>query len=136
LKELVSLHGEHDPDQEAGDLMGGELGATLTKDEVTIIKGALDLSSKVVKDAMTPIDKVFMLDTKDRLTQQRLDQVPNMLSPCLAPVVCCNPDTRNVSFSSTSTDSTIRAQPRACVPRRQSQRHRHDHRQEAHQAEP
>jgi CBS domain containing-hemolysin-like protein len=78
LKELVSLHGEQGPDQEAGDLLaaGGELGATLTKDEVTIIKGALDLSSKIVKDTMTPIDKVFMLDIKDRLTEQKLDQVP------------------------------------------------------------
>ncbi|ELR17952.1 uncharacterized protein ACA1_208300 [Acanthamoeba castellanii str. Neff] len=77
LKELVSLHGEQGPDQEAGDLLaaGGELGATLTKDEVTIIKGALDLSSKIVKDTMTPIDKVFMLDIKDRLTEQKLDQI-------------------------------------------------------------
>lgn len=74
----MSLHGEQGPDQEAGDLLaaGGELGATLTKDEVTIIKGALDLSSKIVKDTMTSIDKVFMLDIKDRLTEQKLDQVP------------------------------------------------------------
>ncbi len=43
---------------------------------MTIIKGALDLSSKIVKDTMTSIDKVFMLDIMDRLTDQKLDQVP------------------------------------------------------------
>ena len=31
-------------------------------DEVTIIKGALDLHNKSVADAMTPMDKVYMLD--------------------------------------------------------------------------
>lgn len=79
LKELVTLHGET-PDEEAeGDVeklvSSGELGATLTKDEVNIIKGALDLSSKTVRDAMTPVDKVFMLDVKQTLDMRTVQQV-------------------------------------------------------------
>ena len=38
----------------------------LTKDEITIIKGALDMSKKVVSMVMTPIARAFMLDFNDR----------------------------------------------------------------------
>ena len=34
----------------------------LTKDECDIIRGALDLRAKTVKNCMTPLEKVFMLD--------------------------------------------------------------------------
>jgi metal transporter CNNM len=47
LKALVDLHGE-----------GLEFGGQLTADEVCIIKGALDLTHKVAKSAMTPLDMV------------------------------------------------------------------------------
>eukprot|EP00009_Paramoeba_aestuarina_P009239 CAMPEP_0201522352 /NCGR_PEP_ID=MMETSP0161_2-20130828/17078_1 /ASSEMBLY_ACC=CAM_ASM_000251 /TAXON_ID=180227 /ORGANISM="Neoparamoeba aestuarina, Strain SoJaBio B1-5/56/2" /LENGTH=472 /DNA_ID=CAMNT_0047921171 /DNA_START=53 /DNA_END=1471 /DNA_ORIENTATION=- len=55
LKELVAIHGEEDVDEKwigKGDL---------NKDEITIIKGALDMSKKVVQEAMTPLQKAFML---------------------------------------------------------------------------
>ena len=55
LKELVAIHGEEDVDEK---WMGkGEL----NRDEITIIKGALDMSKKTVSEAMTPLDKAFML---------------------------------------------------------------------------
>jgi len=78
LKELVSLHGEQEPFKggEVDSLVEGtDLGAALTRDEVTIIKGALDLSSKTVKDAMTPISEVFMLGFKDKLDEKKMDQI-------------------------------------------------------------
>lgn len=51
LKALVDIHGE---DQEDG-------GRGLSADEVKVIKGALDLTHKRAKTAMTPLDMVFML---------------------------------------------------------------------------
>jgi len=61
LKELVSIH--------AADNTEGE-GGPLTTDECTIIKGALDMKTKTVQDAMTPIESVFMLDISRRLDQR------------------------------------------------------------------
>ncbi|PPS02957.1 hypothetical protein GOBAR_AA17714 [Gossypium barbadense] len=51
LKTLVDLHGN-----EAGK--GGEL----TRDETTIIEGALELSKKTAMDAMTPISETFAIN--------------------------------------------------------------------------
>ncbi|KAJ0967849.1 hypothetical protein J5N97_024766 [Dioscorea zingiberensis] len=56
LKTLVDMHGN-----EAGK--GGEL----THDETTIITGALDLTQKTAKDAMTTISKTFSLDINSKL---------------------------------------------------------------------
>ncbi|KAK8945827.1 DUF21 domain-containing protein [Platanthera guangdongensis] len=56
LKTLVDMHGN-----EAGK--GGEL----THDETTIIAGALDLTQKTAKDAMTPISDTFSLDINAKL---------------------------------------------------------------------
>ncbi len=70
LKELVAIHEAND--EEEGEGGGGEGGGgvlsehRLTKDEITIIKGALDMSKKVVSMAMTPIARAFMLDFNDR----------------------------------------------------------------------
>lgn len=50
LKALVDIHGE-------GQAFGGQL----TSDEVRIIKGALDLTHKRARAAMTPLDMAFML---------------------------------------------------------------------------
>ena len=47
LKALVDAHG----------LKEG-LGGNLTHDEVTVIRGALDLTHKTAADCMTPMDKV------------------------------------------------------------------------------
>lgn len=56
LKTLVNLHGN-----EAGK--GGEL----THDETTIIAGALELTAKTARDAMTPISETFAIDINARL---------------------------------------------------------------------
>lgn len=42
-------------------------GGELTHDETTIIAGALELSDKMVKDAMTPISDIFVIDINAKL---------------------------------------------------------------------
>ncbi|XP_022762835.1 DUF21 domain-containing protein At2g14520-like isoform X3 [Durio zibethinus] len=59
LKTLVNLHGN-----EAGK--GGEL----THDETTIIAGALELTEKTAKDAMTPISETFTIDIHAKLDRE------------------------------------------------------------------
>lgn len=64
LKTLVDLHGN-----EAGK--GGEL----THDETTIITGALDLTQKTAKDAMTPISETFSLDINAKLDMHTMGMI-------------------------------------------------------------
>ncbi|KAL0749952.1 hypothetical protein Bca101_031955 [Brassica carinata] len=61
LKSFVFMHGN-----EAGK--GGEL----THDETTIISGALDMSHKSAKDAMTSVSKIFSLDINSRLDEKTM----------------------------------------------------------------
>lgn len=61
LKTLVDMHGN-----EAGK--GGEL----TRDETTIITGALDLTQKTAKVAMTPISETFCLDIDSKLNMNTM----------------------------------------------------------------
>ncbi|OMO86978.1 hypothetical protein CCACVL1_09353 [Corchorus capsularis] len=61
LKTLVDMHGN-----EAGK--GGEL----THDETTIISGALDMTQKTAKDAMTPLSRVFSLDINSKLDEKTM----------------------------------------------------------------
>ncbi|KAG2121615.1 hypothetical protein DEU56DRAFT_834077 [Suillus clintonianus] len=56
LKELIALHSSMSP-----------LGGDLKSDTVTIIGATLDLQEKVVKQAMTPIENVFMLSIDSKL---------------------------------------------------------------------
>lgn len=49
LRELIKMHAA-----------GGEGGGDLDFDTVTMAQGALDLAGKTVKEAMTPIDSVFV----------------------------------------------------------------------------
>lgn len=56
LKALVDFHGN-----EAGK--GGEL----TRDETTIIGGALELTEKVARDVMTPLSETFAIDVNANL---------------------------------------------------------------------
>ncbi|XP_022963199.1 DUF21 domain-containing protein At2g14520-like isoform X1 [Cucurbita moschata] len=56
LKTLVDFHGN-----EAGK--GGEL----TRDETTIIGGALELTEKVARDVMTPLSETFAIDVNANL---------------------------------------------------------------------
>ena len=53
----------------------GERGGDLKTDTVTIIGGALDLQEKVVKQAMTPIEDVFMLSIDEKLDFETLKRI-------------------------------------------------------------
>ncbi|KAK3150333.1 hypothetical protein QOZ80_3AG0231920 [Eleusine coracana subsp. coracana] len=64
LKTLVDMHGN-----EAGK--GGEL----THDETTIITGALELTQKIAKDAMTSISDTFSLDINAKLDQHTMGMI-------------------------------------------------------------
>ena len=64
LKELIALHAAT-----------GELGGDLNKDTVTIIGATLDLQEKVVKQAMTPIKNVFMLDIETKLDPETMRKI-------------------------------------------------------------
>lgn len=64
LKELIAMHSSI-----------GEYGGDLKTDTVTIIGGALDLQEKVVKQAMTPIEDVFMLSLDAKLDYETLRKI-------------------------------------------------------------
>ncbi|CAA2964038.1 DUF21 domain-containing protein At5g52790-like [Olea europaea var. sylvestris] len=64
LKTFVDMHAN-----QAGK--GGEL----TYDETTIISGALDLTQKTAKDAMTPLNGVFSLDLNAKLDNDTLSLI-------------------------------------------------------------
>eukprot|EP00201_Polytomella_parva_P000993 CAMPEP_0175072880 /NCGR_PEP_ID=MMETSP0052_2-20121109/20189_1 /TAXON_ID=51329 ORGANISM="Polytomella parva, Strain SAG 63-3" /NCGR_SAMPLE_ID=MMETSP0052_2 /ASSEMBLY_ACC=CAM_ASM_000194 /LENGTH=340 /DNA_ID=CAMNT_0016340501 /DNA_START=380 /DNA_END=1399 /DNA_ORIENTATION=- len=64
LKALVNVHSV-----ETG------LGGKLTKDEINVITGALDLTHKIAFRSMTPLDKVFMIGLDDLLSDDVLDAV-------------------------------------------------------------
>lgn len=67
LKTLVDFHGN-----EAGK------GGDLTHDETTIIGGALELTEKTAKDAMTPISNAFSLDLDAILNLDTLNAIMAM----------------------------------------------------------
>lgn len=64
LKELIAMHGAQNP-----------LGGDLRTDTVTIIGATLDLQDKTVQQAMTPINKVFMLHIDSKLDYDTLRRV-------------------------------------------------------------
>ncbi|XP_048131001.1 DUF21 domain-containing protein At1g47330-like isoform X2 [Rhodamnia argentea] len=67
LKTFVDFHGN-----EAGK------GGDLTHDETTIIAGALQLTEKTAKNAMTPISKAFSLDLDSTLNLDVLNAIITM----------------------------------------------------------
>ncbi|KZV39607.1 hypothetical protein F511_02070 [Dorcoceras hygrometricum] len=67
LKTFVDFHGN-----EAGK------GGDLTHDETTIIAGALEMTEKTAKDAMTPIEKAFSLDLDGTLNLETLNAIMTM----------------------------------------------------------
>ncbi|CAH9120691.1 unnamed protein product [Cuscuta epithymum] len=67
LKTFVDFHGN-----EAGK------GGDLTHDETTIIAGALELTEKTAKDAMTPISKAFSVDLDGTLNLETLNSIMTM----------------------------------------------------------
>ncbi|KAL4430835.1 hypothetical protein ABPG75_006091 [Micractinium tetrahymenae] len=64
LKALVDIHRE-----------GQEFGGQLSADEVSIIKGALDMTHKTARHCMTPIDMVFMLPSDAVLNEETLTAI-------------------------------------------------------------
>ncbi|CAN8302799.1 unnamed protein product [Cochlearia groenlandica] len=64
LKTFVNFHGN-----EAGK------GGDLTNDETSIITGALELTEKTAKDAMTPISNAFSLDLDTTLNLETLNTI-------------------------------------------------------------
>jgi metal transporter CNNM len=50
-------------------------GSELDEDEVEIIRGALQLSEKQVRDIYTPIQKVYWLSPDSELTPDRIDEI-------------------------------------------------------------
>ncbi|KAI6014499.1 hypothetical protein PISMIDRAFT_672228 [Pisolithus microcarpus 441] len=64
LKELIAMHSSI-----------SSLGGDLKTDTVTIIGATLDLQEKVVKQAMTPIEDVFMLSIDSRLDYDLLKKI-------------------------------------------------------------
>lgn len=64
LKELVTMHAA-----------SGGRGGDLKGDTVMMVGGALDLQEKVVGQAMTPIDKVFMLPSDAKLDYPTLQRI-------------------------------------------------------------
>lgn len=67
LKTFVNFHGN-----EAGK------GGDLTHDETTIITGALELTEKTAKDAMTAISNAFSLDLDAKLNLETLNSIMTM----------------------------------------------------------
>ena len=57
---LVTIHGEENK---------------LTIDETTIIKGALEMKQKTVRNCMTTLDQVFMLEINSHLNQRTMTEV-------------------------------------------------------------
>ena len=51
------------------------MGGGLSEDEVNVILGALDMQTKKVEKAMTPLDKVFMLSEDDVLDQPTIQRI-------------------------------------------------------------
>lgn len=64
LKALVDVHG-----RTAG------FGGTLSKEEIHIISGALDLTQKTALESMTPLDRVFMICADDRIDERALHNI-------------------------------------------------------------
>lgn len=58
-------------------------GGELSLHETTIIAGALDLTQKIAKDAMTPISETFSLDIKSKLDMY----VPLSYNLCLSVIL-------------------------------------------------
>ncbi|KAL6041282.1 CNNM transmembrane domain-containing protein, variant 3 [Balamuthia mandrillaris] len=79
LKQLVHLHGEeyHDDEEDIERNTTQEHGEEekLCQDEVNIIKGALDMTTKSVTVPMTPIQKVWMLSDDARLDDATMDAI-------------------------------------------------------------
>ncbi|CAI0546466.1 unnamed protein product [Linum tenue] len=73
------------------DLLGNKAGkgGELTHDETTIITGALDMTLKKAKDAMTPISKIFSLDINSKLDEKTMEVIIGQ-GHSRVPIYMCN----------------------------------------------
>jgi metal transporter CNNM len=67
LQHFVALH-----DEEEGFVSVGE---GLSKNELNVIQAALELTYKTAKEAMTPLDKVFMLSDEDVMNEELVAKI-------------------------------------------------------------
>lgn len=81
---LDSLFGEEkaalQSRRELGMIISEHLGnetSELDADEAEIMRGALTLSEKRVRDIMTPIEKVYWLSPDERIDARRIDEIKN-----------------------------------------------------------
>lgn len=81
---LDSLFGEEkaalQSRRELGMIISEHLGnetSELDDDEAEIMRGALTLSEKRVRDIMTPIEKVYWLSPDERIDTHRIDEIKN-----------------------------------------------------------
>eukprot|EP01127_Copromyxa_protea_P005379 TRINITY_DN15317_c0_g1_i1.p1 TRINITY_DN15317_c0_g1~~TRINITY_DN15317_c0_g1_i1.p1 ORF type:complete len:516 (+),score=98.09 TRINITY_DN15317_c0_g1_i1:38-1585(+) len=70
LKELIAMHEQRTVSESNKDIATTEEG--LTYDEISIIKGALDMTDKKAGDVLTPLTKCFMLNVNELLNQNTL----------------------------------------------------------------
>lgn len=64
LKELIDFHSQQ-----------AQHGGDLSMDAVTVIRGALDLQEKKVKNSMTVLDGVFMLESNSKLDRPTIQKI-------------------------------------------------------------
>lgn len=101
LKELIAMHATT-----------GQLGGDLKSDTITIIGATLDLQEKVVKQAMTSMDKVFMLNINCKLdhdTMKRISDTGHSRVPVYDEVDVPSLNNNDTLTSDGSTSITIRA---------------------------
>jgi len=72
LKELVEIHGGTSNE---GNQAGREKEEALTYDEIMIIKGAIDLKTKIVKDKITLLSECFMLEMNQVLNSETIQKI-------------------------------------------------------------
>ncbi|KAK3097502.1 hypothetical protein FSP39_010242 [Pinctada imbricata] len=76
LKVLVDLHGASASNLRAdSENVHDDDEGPLCVDEVLIIKGALDMKNKTVKDAMLPLDDVYMVNIDDKLDKEKMEEL-------------------------------------------------------------
>jgi len=73
--ERSSLQSRHELGIMISEHLGPTAGSELDEDEVEIIKGALQLSEKQVRDIMVPINQVYWLTPGDRIDDRKIDEL-------------------------------------------------------------
>jgi metal transporter CNNM len=72
LKSIIDIHGTSENSIEAN--------GPLSKNEMQVIRGALDLQEMVIERLMRPILQTFMIDVDSKLDQKTIEQIQNSKS--------------------------------------------------------